>query len=394
MPARGSVDLNLDDEPVEECRLLAFFLHRGRPPTRTSNPNPSAMTKLSMSLLTLFAAARLALASDLGVNEAYKANADWWKDPLALFDEDDDEVVKPVVSKAKKIVDKIEAVAESEVSAGSGATSTWKASSKELTSSTQSKQKSSRTTGRGKRASSGAQASSGLNLALLPAALPKLQSLIMTSTTGRILALVALGKIITEVIRLPPKLFGRSSDEGVEYEEDYSHMDVVPPETSLEIPAPPETASSDALDSALDEQDAEEDDDDEVKPGWFGRMMAATRMPSARVLVPQLEQLRLRCEHLETERNSFESAYEKTSMQLQQTSSELQNLQTTTRFLQTQLEENEEMLETVIRDERAKAKDELLRMKQAMLKVVERERESMREEFLRQAAQLQELCGA
>jgi hypothetical protein len=55
------------------------------------------------------------------------------------------------------------------------------------------------------------------------------------------------------------------------------------------------------------------------------------------------------------------------------------------------LRDNEELTQRAIKSERTKAKDELVRMKEAMIKIVEREREAMREEFIQQADELETL---
>ncbi len=49
------------------------------------------------------------------------------------------------------------------------------------------------------------------------------------------------------------------------------------------------------------------------------------------------------------------------------------------------------MMDRAIRAERRKAKEELLRLKDAMLEVVERERQAMRDELIRQAEEVQAL---
>jgi hypothetical protein len=59
--------------------------------------------------------------------------------------------------------------------------------------------------------------------------------------------------------------------------------------------------------------------------------------------------------------------------------------------LKAQLRDNEEMMDRAIRAERRKAKEELLRLKDAMLEVVERERQAMRDELIRQAEEVQAL---
>ena len=161
-----------------------------------------------------------------------------------------------------------------------------------------------------------------------------------------------------------------------------------------------------------DRQEQQEDEDDETADsvesdqgkkgasggGWFASLFKPSAgpkltrpSPSRAALNEQLDGFKQRCKHAETDKATIEREYEKASWQLQETMSELSSLKTTTRHLQAQLADNEEMLARAIRIERRKAKEELLRMKEAMVKVVERERESMRDEFMKQAAELQVL---
>ena len=128
--------------------------------------------------------------------------------------------------------------------------------------------------------------------------------------------------------------------------------------------------------------------------GWFGMGKSdknGGRLPSSRVLYDQLEDLKRQFEQAKEEKAMMESEYEKASWQLQETMAELNSLKTTTRHLKAQLADNEDMMARAIRGEKRKAKEELLRMKEAMIKVVEREREHMREEFMKQASELQML---
>jgi hypothetical protein len=83
----------------------------------------------------------------------------------------------------------------------------------------------------------------------------------------------------------------------------------------------------------------------------------------------QLLDWQRRYQEAEAERAHMEREYEKASMQLQETTATLTSLQSTTRYLQAQLHENEAMLQRVVQAERSKAKEELLRMKEAMIKV-------------------------
>lgn len=64
---------------------------------------------------------------------------------------------------------------------------------------------------------------------------------------------------------------------------------------------------------------------------------------------------------------------------------------TTTRYLKAQLRDNEDVMNKAIRAERRKAKEELGRMKEAMVAVLDKERKAMREELKRQSIELRGL---
>lgn len=114
-----------------------------------------------------------------------------------------------------------------------------------------------------------------------------------------------------------------------------------------------------------------------------------SKLPSAKELQEQVTELKERCDHAERQKSAIESAYEEASWELQEAQSELSSLKQTTQYLQAQLRDNEEMLQRVIKTERRKAKEDLIRLKEAMLKVIERERVAMREEFMKQASQME-----
>jgi hypothetical protein len=108
-------------------------------------------------------------------------------------------------------------------------------------------------------------------------------------------------------------------------------------------------------------------------------------------IAEKLSELETQCQSLEGQKTVMEREYEQASSQLQESQSELSRLKQTTEYLQAQLRDNEELTQRAIKSERTKAKDELVRMKEAMIKIVEREREAMREEFIQQADELETL---
>ena len=63
----------------------------------------------------------------------------------------------------------------------------------------------------------------------------------------------------------------------------------------------------------------------------------------------------------------------------------------TTKYLKAQLRDNETVQNKAIRAERRKAKEEVTRMKTAMVVILEKERRAMREELRRQTNELRML---
>lgn len=65
------------------------------------------------------------------------------------------------------------------------------------------------------------------------------------------------------------------------------------------------------------------------------------------------------------------------------------NLQSTTQYLKAQLRDNAEIMDRAVRAERRKARDELTKMKEAMLQVLQRERAELRAKMLKQTQEVQ-----
>jgi hypothetical protein len=65
------------------------------------------------------------------------------------------------------------------------------------------------------------------------------------------------------------------------------------------------------------------------------------------------------------------------------------NLQSTTNYLKAQLRDNQEVMDRAVRAERRKARDELTKMKEAMLQVLQRERQELRAKLMKQTAEVQ-----
>jgi len=123
-------------------------------------------------------------------------------------------------------------------------------------------------------------------------------------------------------------------------------------------------------------------------PNPFG---GSRRLPSKHALLDEIEELKERVKIAEFERENVEKEYEETSMKLQETMTDLTSLQQTSKYLKAQLRDNEDALSRTVRAERRRAKEELKRMREAMLTVLERERKAMREKNEREIAELRSL---
>lgn len=128
--------------------------------------------------------------------------------------------------------------------------------------------------------------------------------------------------------------------------------------------------------------------------GWFRRVFGTTseateKLPPARELMDQVEYLQLELATIKSEKESMEREYEKASWQLQETQNEMANLQSTTNYLKAQLRDNQEVMDRAVRAERRKARDELTKMKEAMLQVLQRERQELRAKMMKQTAEVQ-----
>lgn len=128
--------------------------------------------------------------------------------------------------------------------------------------------------------------------------------------------------------------------------------------------------------------------------GWFPRLFgvskkAIDKLPPARDLMDQVEYLQLELATIKGEKESMEREYEKASWQLQESQNEMANLQSTTNYLKAQLRDNQEVMDRAVRAERRKARDELTKMKEAMLQVLQRERQELRAKMMKQTAEVQ-----
>ena len=138
-------------------------------------------------------------------------------------------------------------------------------------------------------------------------------------------------------------------------------------------------------------QDYEDEDEASTKTskGRFALFRRKPSGPAAEELKGEIAQLNEKFQQAVHDKEAMEKLYETTSWQLKEAQTEMKALKQTTSYLQTQVRDQEEMMERVKTTEQDKAQEELARMKEAMVKVIKRERENMRKEFLKQANELQ-----
>ena len=111
-------------------------------------------------------------------------------------------------------------------------------------------------------------------------------------------------------------------------------------------------------------------------------------------LVRQLEDAQKQCQSVEQQKAALQKDYETANKNYEEAKAQMERLQQNSEYLQAQLRDNQDVLQRAVTAERLKAKDELVRMKESMIKIVERERQAMRQEFLQQAQQLETLWSA
>jgi len=115
---------------------------------------------------------------------------------------------------------------------------------------------------------------------------------------------------------------------------------------------------------------------------WFAQLFSGSSskntLPPARELFDEIESLRKELSVAKNEKECIEREYETASFSLQETQNEVINLQSSSQYLKAQLRDSQEVMEKAIRGERRKAREELARMKEAMLQILQRERKELR----------------
>eukprot|EP00978_Attheya_sp_CCMP212_P012478 scaffold31138_cov58-Attheya_sp.AAC.1 len=113
--------------------------------------------------------------------------------------------------------------------------------------------------------------------------------------------------------------------------------------------------------------------------------------PTIKELQDQVEQLLDRTGTAESQRDSMEKDYQTSARKLQEVQSQMIRLASTTKQLREQLRESQQSLDSAVQVERRKANDELARVREAMVTVLERERRLMRVQVMKQAAEVRSL---
>jgi hypothetical protein len=149
--------------------------------------------------------------------------------------------------------------------------------------------------------------------------------------------------------------------------------------------------SEDNDEQATETHDYDDEDEASTKTskGRFALFRRKPTGPATDELQGQIAQLDEKFRQAVHDKEAMEKLYETTSWQLKEAQTEMKALKQTTSYLQTQVRDQEELMERVKTTEQNKSQEELARMKEAMVKVIKRERENMRKEFLKQANELQ-----
>ena len=421
-------------------------------------------------------------------NDAYKSNADWWRDPLAAFDDDsDDDYEEEVVQEEASVENSVDQMIILTEEAVMGAVPTMEddvlviptdenkegetnvvtvMENDNLVIFNNDNETIDGTTGTEepiillesskqvmndqaivlkaadhqivslRRAMTGSLAAP---LALLLPSLPKVQAVFTRLPVVTLLAIVTFMRVLYEPLlhlsgnRQPKtsqeeELRSPNDDDNFSSERDRHREKRLQDEEEEQQNVEPDKRKfwrSRKVPSTQDNE-AVVDDTKNQSPGWFEQFfpkpLSHEKLPPARELMEKVQQLQGAAEIAVSDRDSMEREYEKASWQvrilfllwvtsiakrpfhdqllllvpfflrqLQEAQTELSSLTSTTRYLKAQLIDNEHIMERAIKAERARAKKELTRMKEAMLKVLERERKAMRDELVKQTAEVQAL---
>lgn len=440
--ARPSVSHTIDDDAMETYGMEELYAIVDESYSDQKDRSPQSQTILASS--------RTSQSNyDSVDNEGYKSQEEWWKDPLALFDEDEEE--NDGYEQGRSAGEELQMISEDKdgvphenkvgqehqrVPLEELFPNFEKTDGADPAASSRSEKPSARKSTRQIRSASGKgvvkvpprRGSTAISTdwiktlpMLTPTLLPKLQQVLVHLPATKVMAALALGTGLTQLLNAAPKWAENGKkrlDEAAASKnknkkkidsndnvDDAEQEAVIEPDemvTEREAAARAKqrrrrqaAAATSAKNSNLALKAGKGNSGGGWMSGWRAKMSKTDsrgqRIPSAHKLLEQVQELQRLLETAAADKTNAEREYEKASWQLQESVSELSAVKSTTRYLQSQLKENEEMLARVVQTERLKAKEELVRMKEAMVLVVEREREAMRDEFMKQAAELQTL---
>lgn len=119
------------------------------------------------------------------------------------------------------------------------------------------------------------------------------------------------------------------------------------------------------------------------KQGLFNRFVGRGRgRVSKNELKEELHKWKRRAQKAESEAESLQHEWSVCIQQLQEANAEKTRLQSTNKYLKEQLRDNQRTTDDVLKRERQKANDEIMRIREAMVEVLDRERKLIRDHML------------
>jgi len=378
-----------------------------------------------------------------GYAETWEEEDNWWKDPLSMFDEDnefdeddafmdnDEDVLEAAAEElaSKQLQAKELALKQLQAEEGESARkATKKASIKPLKerlaflkpNSRKSRKRRTKTArkvadhGKDSRMSAaGVGAGLASSIPALKTALTQGTLIAASAPVIKVFLIMGIGKVVYETV------VSRSSEEEQDDEEGDAEYNAIlmenPMHYSIEDPSRfSETDDESEYDNHVD-SDIDSANDENCYRGkrsggqaglWggvFSSLGGKKRQPiiqgapisgglltrRVKVTAEELDFLKTQAEKAMLERQTMEQEYEKTSFQLQEAQSEVSQLASTTKYLKSQLRDYEEMMDRTIRNERRKAKAEIARIKSELERARIDEQESIRRKFVREMHKMQ-----
>mmetsp|Transcript_17394 Transcript_17394/g.26278 ORF Transcript_17394/g.26278 Transcript_17394/m.26278 type:complete len:1041 (-) Transcript_17394:804-3926(-) len=125
----------------------------------------------------------------------------------------------------------------------------------------------------------------------------------------------------------------------------------------------------------------------------FGFMGKQTLSYEYAIAMEQVEKMSLRVQKAESTRDQYEIDCDRAMQQLRELKKELSEVGKTNTYLKNQLADNKRILERAVNVERQKTNNELSRLREQMVEVLERERRMMRAQLMKSSAEVRALIG-